>query len=202
MFTTKIEHKMQTGRTEFVNGEILQMLWDAVERTKGYASFWDWPEKSIKERGVVRELLGAIRAEEGQHGIRTLNANKFDPPDCIGISLQGERVGFEVTELVDQATVERNRRGYPEWKEWTPEELLAKVGCLLVGKDGKRLQGGPFDRYVVVIHTDEPLLQYEECAAILRGRKFGPFQQIDEAFFLFAPEPGRDSYPFLRLELT
>jgi hypothetical protein len=177
------------------------MIREAAPKEKGYASFRDWPDKSVKERAVVGDLLCAIKAEEGQHGLLTLNVNETDPPDCIGIGLHGERVGFEVTELVDQATVERNLQGRSEWKEWGQQEFLAKLQSILNEKDRKQLRGRPYDKFVVVVHTDEPLLPHSECASMLNGHRFGPYQQINEAFLLFSYEPGRSSYPYIRLKL-
>jgi len=197
---------MKTNGLDFLDDQVFALMWKSIAKEKGYASYWDWPDKATKELGVVRDLLGAIKAKEGQHGIRTLSCNKTDPPDCIGIGLNGEQIGFEVTELVDQATVEHNKHGHFDWKEWKSAELQAELASRLQDKDGKQLQNGPFERYIVVIYTDEPLLRCEDCADILRGHRFGPFQQIDEAFLLFSPEPspnpGKLTSIYVRLQVS
>lgn len=96
--------------------------------------------------------------------------------------------------------------GFNEPKEWEPQEFRAKLQSRLVDKDGKQLHYGPYHKYVVVVHTDEPLLPYEECNAMLAGRQFGPFREIDEAYLLFSPppslQPGRDFDPYIQLTLT
>lgn len=183
--------------------ELVQMLWETVrqQEKRDYATFRVFPDRSIAELGTVRDLLAAIKAEEGQHGFRSLKINQPDPPDCIGIDSRGECVGFEVTELVDETTIRQSQRGRSEWKEWGPEEFRAKLKTILEGKDQKKLLGGPYDRFVVVVHTDEPLLPHHECASMLADHRFGPFQQIDESFLIFSSEPGGSSDPYIQLKL-
>ena len=50
------------------------------------ASFWDWPDRPIKERSVVRALLHAQQEEERICWIRSLKSNPRPnvAPDCIG----------------------------------------------------------------------------------------------------------------------
>ena len=184
--------------------EFVQMLREAVVETekRSYATFRVFQNRSIAELGTVRDLIAAIKAEKGQHGFRSLKINKPDPPDCVGINSRDERVGFEVTELVDGTTIKQNQRGRSEWKEWGPEEFRSKLGSILATKDGKRLLGGPYDKFVVVVHTDEPLLPHEECNAMLTGHRFGPFRQIDEAYLLFSSQPWCDFDPYIQLTLA
>ncbi len=187
----------------FDDPEISRLLWEALDKQKGYASFFDWPDKAIKERSVVKDLLYALQIEERICWIRSLKSNPVRnvAPDCIGIDVGMRPIAIEVTELVDQATVERNRKGHADWKEWGTEEFRATIRSKLKNKDGKQLHGGPFDSYVVVLHTDEPLLSQKDCAAMLDDQKFGPFEKIKEAFLLFSHVPRRVSYPYIRLKL-
>ncbi len=180
--------------------EIIDAIRDARTKRKGYASFFDWPDKPVKEHGVVCDLLESIEAEGGHHGILKLRSHQPDPPDCVGTAASGERIAFEVTELVDQDTIKRNRRGENVWKEWTQDELLLKIEGIVRRKDSKTLHGGPYSKVVLVIHTDEPLLRQMPLGEILRDQKLFPCQKITDAYLLLSYQPGRESYPFFRLE--
>jgi hypothetical protein len=108
--------------------DILMKLGNPIKRRKRYASFWwNFPDKPTKERGIICDLLEAIEAEGGHHGIVKVRKNSPDPPDCIGIVANGELVAFEARELVDQETVKRNEQGQRVWKEWTASGLIEKV---------------------------------------------------------------------------
>src|SRR3989442_8471353 len=100
-------------RVNSPQGGFTEVLLDAAAKGKGYASFFDWPNKPVKERGIVCDLLESIRAENGAHGIAKLwsNPNRYQTPDIIARGMNGEAIAFEVTELVDQATVEQKKRG-------------------------------------------------------------------------------------------
>ena len=51
------------------------MLMDAKRKEKGYASFFDWPDKSVKERGIVCDLLDSIKAGSRCYNIKTVDKN-------------------------------------------------------------------------------------------------------------------------------
>ncbi|MGD0208562.1 MAG: hypothetical protein ABSC89_13255 [Verrucomicrobiota bacterium] len=186
------------GRNQHSN--IVETL---LRASKGYASLRDWPDKKSKERGIVYDLLKSIKAEGGHHDILHVRTNKPDPPDCVGTVANGELVAFEVTELVDQKTVERNRLGQRAQKRWTPNELVAKVQEIIQGKDSKQFHGGPYSKVVLVIHTDEPRLRrFDDCKAILHNQKLGRCKQITDAYLLGSFVPRRKFYPFLRLQIS
>ena len=183
-----------------LENQIFKKMMNARQKSKGYASFWDWPEKPTKERGIVCDLLEAIEADGGQHGIVEVRPYKSDPPDCIGLTNDGQLVAFEVTELVDRETIARNKHGQCVWQEWSSSELTATIRQIVKKKDSKHFHGGPYSKMFLVIHTDEPLLRHADCEVILRGQNFGPCKQITDVYLLFSFVPGRESYPFLRLK--
>jgi hypothetical protein len=182
--------------------DILPLILNARKKRKGYATFFDWPNKATKEKGVVRALLDAMDAKGESHGIAHLKTSPVDPPDCIGVLTNGELVGFEVTELVDQKTVEMNPRGRGAWKEWPSSELIEKLKQIARKKDSKHFQGGPYSKIVLVIHTDEPMVRSADCDSILRGQVFGRCRQITEVYLLLSYAPGLKAYPYFRLEVA
>jgi hypothetical protein len=182
--------------------DILPRILDARKKRKGYASFFDWPNKATKEKGIVCDLLEAIVAQGEQHDIIEVKSNPDDPPDCVGVMKNGELVGFEATELVDQDTVDKNQQGGQVWKNWTPNELLAKLKEIVRNKDSKIYHGGPYSNIILVIHTDEPLLHYSSCNNLLREQNFGACRRISEVYLLYSVDPALNFCPFLSLKIT
>ena len=181
---------------------ILPKILEERQKRKGYASFFDWSDKAIKEKGVVRDLLEAIEANEGHNAIVTIRSNRSDPPDCVGTTIHGECIGFEITELVDLETVKMNRRGFRCRKEWTPNGLLAKIREIVRKKDAKNYHGGPYSKIVLVIFTDEPLVRSADCASILRNQVLGRCRNITDCYLLLSYQPGLKSYPYFRVEIS
>ena len=137
----------------------LNQLREVFRKDKGYAQFWDYPDRPIKECGIVCDLLEAIENQSGPQEIRKARPNKPDPPDCIGITASGERVAVEVTELVaNNQPVELNKLGERVFKQWSADELITKLQARITAKDSKEFHGGPYSKVMLVIHTDEPLL--------------------------------------------
>jgi hypothetical protein len=184
------------------DSDILPRILEAQKKQKGYATFFDWPNKATKEKGIVRDLLEAIEAKGAQHSFVKLRSNPTDPPDCVGVMESGELVGFEVTELVDLETVKMNRRGRRVKKEWTSIELLTKLKEIVGKKDSKNYYGGPYSKIILVIHTDEPLVRAMDCDSILRGQIAGRCKQITDCYLLLSYNPGLKSYPYFKLEIV
>lgn len=176
--------------------------WSETKKIKKYASFRDWSEKAVKERRIVCDLLEAIEARCERHKVVKVKSVRFDPPDCIGRLLNGEFVGFEVTELVDQKTIEINRRGRRVWKEWTRRELLAKLRKIVRNKDSKIYHGGPYTSIILVIHTDEPLLRPTDFDSVLCDQAIFHCKQITDAYLLLSYNPGLKSYPYFKLKIA
>ena len=183
--------------------EVLEKVREAFHKRKGYASFWDYPDKQVKERGVVKDLVEAIELEEGACQIRHLvsNPDKYGAVDVFGTDILRRTIAYEVTELVSEEAVRLNRRGLKVYKKWDAVNLVTKLEERLTAKD-EQLSTVTYNKQVVVIFTDEPFLSHHWCVPILSGHLFGPFANIDEAYLLFSYEPGREGYPYIRLRLN
>jgi hypothetical protein len=181
---------------------VLRIVREAFRKRKGYASFWDFPDKQVKERGIVKDLLKSVELKEGVCHIRRLvsNPDKYAPVDCFGTDILGKTLAYEVTELVDEKTVRLNRRGVRVYKEWSSTELITKLTEKLLAKNDQ-LKAARYDKQIVVIFTDEPFLRHSWCVPILRHHAFGPLANINEAYLLFSYEPGREGCPYIVLNL-
>lgn len=166
-----------------------------------YAGFWAWPDKRRKELGVVEELFEAMRWGGIQEYQSPENAPE-DPPDCTMRAADGSLAAVEVTELVCQEAARRNHNGERIYRDWQPVEVLQQVKDRLQAKDAKVYRGGPYSKIVAIVYTDEPVLTYASHQNLFAAESFGPFAQIQEAYFLFSYDPNYNYYPYVQLRLV
>jgi hypothetical protein len=181
--------------------ELVEMVRDAVRKQRPYAGFFHWPERAIAEWGIANAFSEAAASEEG-FPLRELEARRpgEDPPDCEGIDAHGRRIAIEVTELVDGDAIARARHtGDNVWATWDTPRISAGLDHLLSEKDSKTLQGGPYDEYLVLIHTDEPALTLEQIEAAAFGHSFPKLHQVQRAYILLSYDPHRGGYPYVKL---
>lgn len=176
-------------------------------------SFWAWRDKPIGERGAASQILQ-------QAGVQVVDLvsrpAEHDPPDCEGL-LDGQWSGVEVTELVHEKTLARSIKALkeraagrePEQPEayfvWDRDQLLIALQRLIDAKDVAKLKGGPYDRYVLVIHSNEFFLDSTLVSQSLQSATFRA-QLITDVFVGLSYEPGSGpdggKCPVFRLELT
>jgi hypothetical protein len=116
-----------------------------------------------------------------------------DPPDCEA-TLDGHFSGVEVTELAHEETLGRSirsERARESGKEpsqpeacfvWERDSLLSKLRDIIDRKDRKAQKGGPYERYALVVHSDETLLNRESTSLFLEGATFQS-RLITDVFF-------------------
>jgi hypothetical protein len=167
----------------------LDLITAAMKKRRKYASFYEWPDKQIKELGIVQELLQSLAAQG--FDLRDPQVHQPDPPDCVCTDGVGNRVALELVELVSQEAIEGNAKGENVYCWWEPGDIRAEVAKLLNRKDAKKFNGGPYSDIAVVIHTDEPALTADEAREALTACTFGPFTQVTRAFLLFSYRPGK-----------
>lgn len=177
-------------------------LLEKMRRVRKYASFFEWPDKKLKERSIVEFLLNSMQLG-GEAKYSKPIPSPDEPPDCVVSDEDGRPVAVEVTELVSAEAIRRNQRGNNVYREWKFNEIAHELNNAILKKDGKRFHGGPYAKKIVLIFTDEIILQasQEEYAEYLAGLSFGPVEQIDEAYLLFSYD-GTDRCPYLKLRLN
>ena len=125
-----------------------------------------------------------------------------DPPDCEA-TLDGRVSGVEVTELIEQPSLERNLRELksPEYFDWDKPTFLAKLQERIDAKD-RGWKGGPYEHRVLVIHTDEHILDRDIVGRFLAEARFRA-TLITDAFlglsYHGSAEPSGGCYPVFRL---
>jgi hypothetical protein len=158
--------------------------------TRGWQDYWDWKDKSIKECGAAKDILEAAKLK-----IVDLKAReeKEQPPDCEAF-LYGQWSGIEVSELMHRKTNARSIKAkkdraagkVPKRAEvffsWPCDYLLAAIQARIDKKDAAhKVQGGPYERYVLVLHTAEMFLYRDHVERCLEGAARTKF--INDVFF-------------------
>jgi hypothetical protein len=118
----------------------------------------------VKERVVARQILLDAKFEVTKFGSR-----RDDPPDCEGL-LDGQGSAVELTQLMHEKARAQSMKAIkqqpeqPEWYYlWDRDDVLRAIQELIEVKDAKRYQGGPYQRFVLVIYTDEFVLRTPRC---------------------------------------
>lgn len=190
---------------------ILEQLKALFAKQRVYASFFKGGSKPQEELAVVHELLESM-ANRGEERYFDPAGSNFDPPDCVARSADGAAVAIEVTEIVceqavrfnaqcDREAIMRMEPGVAMMRVWKRQDFIAHVSDRLEDKDTKKLKGGPYEAYVIAMHTDEPDLERDKCKDWLHGHAFGPFKQICDAYLLFSYKPFVGC-PYLRIQIA
>jgi hypothetical protein len=91
--------------------------------------------------------------------------------------------------------------------DWTPASLIDEIRVRLEAKDVpiNERKGGPFARYIVLILTDEPMIQLDMASEVLRRTPFRTVA-IDEAYLLISYHPTDgigfpEGYPIVTIDV-
>lgn len=121
-----------------------------------------------------------------------------DPPDFSFPTENGDPIGIEATELVDQDTVARWAKGGTEYFIWTPEVVRQKVTDLIRSKEKKlkeKLSSSQrkYSHLILLIHTDEGTISYK---LLRKAFDKAPVESclFDEIDIIMPPEP--DGRPY------
>jgi len=167
-----------------------------LKRKERHAGYWEGLSKPEKEWNVVKDLLLAIHHHEGRDWIKELIPSPLTnvPPDVIGVTGEGIRVAFEVTELVDQSMIERRKRGQAVGKDWTCGEVISRLQSKIDDKGRRSFSKKDFASVVLVIHTAERELRPSVFGPDISAHRFIRKGQIDEAYLIFPPGPRQFLY--------
>lgn len=179
--------------------EVARLLKRAVDKQRGLADFFDYPDRDVKEQGIAADAFAAA----GLPVEKLTSRGNEDPPDCEAI-LYGRRVGIELTELVDQEAIEKFKKtkfAY-DWAEWTRDEFIGRLRQCIERKDSvASVKGGPYDDYYLIIYSDEWTVASQNIEEELRGMSF-PTRLITHALLLLSYDPRTKSYPVFQLPVA
>jgi hypothetical protein len=141
-------------------------------------AFWYWRDRPVQERVNGASVLEAAGVKIAELVSRS---EREQPPDCEA-KLDEQSSGIELTELVHRtarrsikARKERAAGKEPKRPEvifdWDRSDLLSALQARIDRKQ-EGWQGGPYQRRVLVIYTDEFLLDRVSVDRFLQGATF------------------------------
>jgi hypothetical protein len=185
-----------------MNKDLREHLKKQADQERKHAGFFSWHDRSpsgkgIAEAGVVSDLLEAMAAA-GLAEYSDARASGDDWPDCWAIAQDGKQTAFEVSELVDEGAMPAG-----EAQPWPSAKLLACLQAIIARKDQRGIGSRGSRDSVLVVHTDEPYLEYRDATSALSSQSFTlPCGNLARAFLLFSYDPHTSRYPFIELTLA
>lgn len=182
-------------------GKTARILQESMNNRRGYADFFDWPDKSTKEWGIAQSFLEELERDNGPKVVcgKQHPGGENHAPDWQFTTDVGEVWGVELTELVSQKAIEATKRGKLVLASWPIDELISKFAAQIVEKDRpEKVTGGPYDCYILVVHVDEDMLPANRLKEVLEGCSFQT-RLIDEIYILVSYDPGVGRLPLLHL---
>lgn len=160
-------------------------------------------DRSVAEEGVLIAFALALQEQE-----RLFFSNAFhrgegnDPPDCEATGLADERIGIELTELIDPETAAAARAGNNyQAKRWSETDIAAGLAERIAAKDAGNPKGGPYDRYVLLVYTDEPGLSVDAARSVVSSRVYTATELLSEAYLLMSSDPSAKQHHCFQLNL-
>lgn len=188
--------------------KIVALMRAARAKARGYSDFFLWSiDRDMEEWGVVTSLAESLEKDAALFFSKLQRRGRpNDPPDCEAIDDSGARIAIEVTELVDGQAIQSYKAGaIYDWAEWDKKKFLSGVDRAIKAKDSRypNLKGGPYQGgYVVVVHTDEPLLNFETVRRFLEYYDLARPQNISRAFLLLSYDPAQNRCPYFELRFN
>jgi hypothetical protein len=170
-----------------------------IQRRRQYATFFDFPDVDARDAGNTCDLLDSLPESEAIPvcpGTLRARGKGNDPPDCEAQLIAGGKIGFELTELVDEESIRRQiERGSSFPFDYTNETFIERLQARLDAKVRQReaLKGGPYALLVLIIYTDEMLLMSDECRNWIEGTELRFPEPWDRVFIIFPPRPRLES---------
>ena len=160
----------------------------------------------LSELDSVRDVF---RATNLDHHALNLRLCDDDPPDCQANDREGNLVGWEVTGIYDQDVERINAQAQTIkemfYRDWTEEDLMAKITRLIHEKDAKianmraKRSDWPYAYVNLVIVTDELAIP-TKMAESMRDRFVGvEAENIKEAYLLLGYDPNIQRRPCIRI---
>jgi hypothetical protein len=184
-----------------VSDNDIRKAWEeVVKRQRGHADFYNGPDRSAKEYRLAIEFIAALDREGGPRIVGVSHHGPGeDPPDCRLITEVGKAWGLEITELVNRKAIEKTRLGRSVYAEWSDAALISDLSGSISRKDDPaKVKGGPYDRYILLIHTDEDGLLADRLQNVVGNRSFDT-RMIDDVYVLISYDPKAGRQPLLHL---
>jgi hypothetical protein len=184
--------------------EVVQLMRDNLEKSRGYSSYWEWALDPSRVEMQAADVLTNFLAQKGELMTRTISLYRPDPPDVLLTTKDGSHVGIEVTELVSEEAIKRYLRAQRmgmaipyDWAEWTPDSIAIALSQRVIKKDSKlKKANGQFSQLLLAIITDEPII--DEAIANKAIMLWPPLlvEHLDRAFLILSYQPQAEERQF------
>lgn len=183
--------------------DIAVLIRNAAKKSRGYAGFFEWPNRDQKELGIALRLFEGLEAREGlRYRQARARGSGNDPPDVEVLDSAGQLIGIEVTELVDSDAIKSYKAGnHWDWAEWDEQKFAQHLEARVRAKDNpSEVKGGTYAEYWLLVHCDEPELSIAEVRKHMASIPFFATTLITTGFLLLSYHPN-EGYPYIRLPL-
>lgn len=181
--------------------EVTGPMREASLKSRGYADYWEWKIDKPRAERRVAEVLRNFLVAAGEELSGDLASITPDPPDVLLRTVDNQRIGIEVTELVDEGAARRNHKRkmgtdptVDEWVLWDASGVAAALNDRVLKKDQKMsmVEIGAYDELILAICTDEPLIDeaLAKAAVVLAETKT---KSINRAYFILSYQPQSDT---------
>lgn len=190
-----------------------EKLMDMYQNDRGYASYYAPPtnatpeEKALYELGAAKDLIKSHKELEINPPYINPQISEADPPDCIS----EDNVAIEMTELVNQEAVGMNSRikqgragdkDFPCYGKWNKSIFEDEIKKRINIKDQKKFIGGPYKKYILVIYTDEFMLEYSDSVKWIKEITPIKTNLLDRVYLLFSYKPKHvPARPFIEIPI-
>jgi hypothetical protein len=164
--------------------------------------YWSWhdpslpqnEQKRVAEKSVTRQFCEALEAKAGRKLFKSVTSCLNDRPDCLALTMDDKRIGFEVTELLDKEYQKQmvemwRRRILIQPRYWKPEEIVAGIAERVAAKQ-KEFQGEPYHSRILLIHSREVYVEanFDHCVDLMHDMDFGSDPYHNAAYFIVPPQ--------------
>ncbi len=185
--------------------EIVAALRAARAKSRGYADFFGWStNRDLEELGILQSFAESLEANNSLFFTNPKSRERpNDPPDCEAIDLEGQRIAFEVTELVDPDAIKAFKAGkHYDFAEWPTKKFHSRLSERLLTKNASyiSLKDAPYPGgYVIVVFTDEPALPRLTVETLLKNWKPPNLSFTSSAYLLLSYDPSIQACPYFTL---
>jgi len=190
------EEELRRGIEQYVD--------DQKRLSRKHASFFyaGRKYKGTDEISIAEEFVPTF---ERLFGIEVFYVIPGDDPPDIVFDVGGSR-GFaiELTELVNQEAITAQIRNDQEWYareqlNWNSQNTCDRIERILEKKqEGAQRVSRMYERYIVLLHTDEIMLTSNQVARFTYEQSWPAYPYIDDAYVICSYEPGK-GYPVVKL---
>ena len=168
---------------------------------RGHANYWNAGNESQSwmEIGATRDWAKEMNKRGWQINIATIRKNPEPYPDCLA-EMGGQKIGVEVTEMVDRKAIEE-QNPMPPWPSAKFREYLNER----VQEKDERVRDSSLSKQFLLIVTDETYLNEATLSDYLKTFELQQPRHFDGIYVMmsYIPNPsGQGCHPVFEIPLA